>query len=107
MRHLIKDERINLKTRIDWFYNFAEKVDSDKLLYEITYNLVDENKIVFAELIGEGTSKLIRIDFNTNKGVKTGEFNTSKPFANIYFKVDKIKFYTDCDLDFKLNIYQN
>lgn len=107
MKAIAQNEIIQLKNRTDWFYNFSEKVDSDKLLYEITYNLSDENKIVFAELLGEGTSKLIRIDFNTNKGVKTGEFNTSKPFANIYFKADKIKFYTDCDLEFKLSIYES
>ena len=90
MKAIAQNEMIQLKNRIDWFYNCAEKVDSDKLKYEIIYNLTDEKKVVFAELIGEGVSKLIRIDFNTNNGVKSGEFNTSKPFANIYFKVDKI-----------------
>lgn len=107
MKAIAKNEIIQLRNKKDWFYNFTEKVDSDKLLYEIIYNLLDENKIVFAELIGEGTSKLIRIDFNTNKGVKTGEFNTLKPFANIYFKVDRIRFYTDSDVEFKLSVYEN
>jgi hypothetical protein len=107
MKAIAQNEIIQLKNKTDRFYSFAEKVDSDKLLYEITYNLADENKIVFAELIGEGTSKLTRINFNTNKGIKTGEFNTSKPFANIYFKVDKIRFYTDCDIEFKLSVYES
>jgi hypothetical protein len=105
MKYFIENAEINLKPREDWFYTFQETAESDKLFYDITYNLANENTIVFAELIGEGTAKLVRINFNTTKGKKTGEFSTDKPFSNIYFKVDKIRFYSDLEIEFKLSIY--
>lgn len=107
MKIVVNKEKIKLQPRQDWFLPFIEQVDSDKLFYEINYNLTDENKTIFAELVGVGTSKLIRIDLNTTKGVKNGEFNTNKPFANIYFKVEKIRFYCDSDLEFELSVFEN
>lgn len=105
MKYFIENAEINLKPREDWFYTFQETADSDKLFYDITYNLANENTIVFAELIGDGTAKLVRINFNTTKGEKTGEFSTEKPFANIYFKVEKIRVYCNTEIKFELSIY--
>ena len=108
MTPLLQREKVTLKAKADWIYNLETTVGSDRLFYEINYNSsLEKGKVIFAELIGESSTKLIRIDHNTNKNVKRGEFNTEKPFANIYFEVQRIRFYSDADVDFVLSVYTN
>ena len=64
-------------------------------------------KLYFAELTGNGASKLVNINFNTNKGVKTGEFISSTTFANIYFEVERIRLYSESDIEFSLTLFKN
>jgi hypothetical protein len=105
---LLQREKVTLKVKTAWIYNLETTVGSDRLFYEINYNSsVDKGKIIFAELIGESSTKLIRIDLNININVKRGEFNTEKPFANIYFEVDRMRFYSDIEMEFELSIYMN
>jgi hypothetical protein len=105
---LLQREKVSLEAKTDWIYKIETIVGSDRLFYEINYNgSLDKGKIIFSELIGESSTKLVRIDLNTNKNIKTGEFNTDKPFANIYFEVQRIRFYSDTDLDFELSVYVN
>jgi hypothetical protein len=105
---LLQKEKVTLKAKAYWIYKLETTVCSDRLFYEINYNSsLDKGKIIFSELIGESSAKLVRIDLNTNKNIKTGEFNTEKPFANIYFEVQRIRFYSDTDLDFELSVYVN
>ncbi len=105
--NFLNPEKIQLKAKLDWYYQLPEKVESDKLLYSINYDLTDENKIIFVELMGDGSSKLIRINLNTKKGVKTGEFNTHATFSNIYFQVERIRFFSECDIEFYLTLLKN
>ena len=63
----IYTETIQLQAKRDWFYQFAEKVESDRLFYSINYNLEDESKMIYAELIGDGSSKLIHINLNNTQ----------------------------------------
>lgn len=105
MKFLIKDTHIKLEPRQDWLHTLDEQGDSDSLFYEITYSLTNENAIVFAELIGQGSSKMVRINFNTTKGRKIGDFKTDKPFFNVYFPVEKIRFYSSQEIAFNLSIY--
>ncbi len=108
MTPLLQKEKVTLKAKADWIYKLETTVGSDRLFYEINYNSsLDKGKIIFAELIGESSTKLIRIAFNTTKNVKTGEFTTEKPFANIYFDVYRIRFYSNDDVDFDLSVYVN
>ena len=108
MTPLLQREKVTLKAKTDWIYKLETTIGSDRLFYEINYNRsTDKGKIIFAELIGDSSTKLIRIDLNTNKNVKTGEFNTEKPFANIFFEVQRIRFYSDADIDFELSVYVN
>ena len=81
----ISSEKIKLTSKDDYLYQLTEKVESDKLVYSISYDLMNEGKIIFAELMGDGSSKLVHINLNTNKGLKTGEFTTNMAFSNIYF----------------------
>ncbi len=107
MKPLIKDESISLIARQDWVYILTDKIECDKLFYAVHFNEMNKNKTVFTELLGEGLSKLIRIDFNTNKGFKTGEFNTQTTFTNIFFNVEKIRIYSEIDIEFVLSVYEN
>ena len=108
MTPLLQREKVTLEAKTDWIYKLETTVGSDRLFYEINYNSsLDRGKVIFAELIGESSTKLIRIDLNTNKNVKIGQFNTEKPFANIYFEVYRIRFYSDTDVDFELSVYVN
>jgi hypothetical protein len=97
--------QINLEPRKDWFYTLIEYADSEELFYDISYSPANENDIVFVELIGQGSLKMTRINFNTTKGRKVGDFKTEKPFSNIYFKVEKIKLYSKTYTSFKLSIF--
>ena len=103
----IYTDTVQLQAKHDWFYQLTEKIESDKLLYSINYNTADEAKIIFAELTGNGASKLVNINFNTNKGVKTGEFISSTTFANIYFEVERIRLYSESDIEFSLTLFKN
>ena len=103
----IYTDTVQLQAKHDWFYQLTEKIESDKLLYSINYSATDEAKIIFAELTGNGASKLVNINFNTNKGVKTGEFISSTTFANIYFEVERIRLYSESDIEFSLTLFKN
>lgn len=103
----LNSEKIHLKAKQDWYYHLPLKVESDKLVYSIDYNSIDEGKIIFAELMGDSSSKLVHINLNTNKGVKTGEFNTHTTFSNIYFQVECIRFYSEKDIEFHLTLFKN
>ena len=102
----IYEEAIQLKAKYDWHYNFTEKVESDTLFYSIKYDLADECKIIFVELTGNGSSKLIHVNLNTNKGVKTGEFINHTTFANIYFQVERMRLYSEADIEFNLTLFK-
>jgi hypothetical protein len=105
--NILNSEKIQLKSKQDWHYQLADKVGSDTICYQITYNLTDENNIIFVELIGDGLSKLVRINLNTTKGVKTGEFKSQATFSNIYFQVERIRFFSESDLEFHLTLFKN
>ena len=102
----IYTDTVQLQAKHDWFYQLTEKIESDKLFYSINYNTTDETKIIFAELTGNGASKLVNINFNTNKGIKTGEFISSTTFTNIYFEVERIRFFSEVDIEFILTVFQ-
>lgn len=102
----IYTELIQLKAKYDWFYNFTEKTDNDKLFYSIKYNSEDECKVIFAELTGGGSAKLIHINLNTNKGLKTGEFTNHTTFANIYFQVERMRLFSESDIEFNLTLFK-
>ena len=104
---IINSEKVQLKAKQDWCYQLPDKVGSDNLRYEVTYHLIDENNIIFVELIGDGLSKLVRINLNTTKGVKTGEFISQATFSNIYFQVERIRFYSESDMEFHLTLFKN
>jgi hypothetical protein len=97
--------QINLEPRQDWFYTLEEKANSDELLYEITYSLANENEIVFVELIGQGSTKMLRINFNTTKGRKIGDFRATSRFSDVYFQVEKIRLYCNIKITFELSVY--
>jgi hypothetical protein len=105
---LLQKEKVTLKAKTDWTYTLETTVGSDRLFYEINYNSsLDKGKIIFAELIGDSSTKLVRIDLNTNVNVKRGEFSNDKPFSNIYFEAYRIRFYSDIEIDFELSVYTN
>ena len=97
-------EKIELKAKLDYLYQLTEKVESDKLLYSINYDLMNEGKVIFAELIGDGSSKLIHVNLNTTKGVKTGEFITNTAFSNIYFMAERIRFFSEFNIEFHITL---
>lgn len=100
-------EKIELTAKYDYLYQLAEKVESDRLVYSISYDVMNEAKVIFAELMGDGSSKLVHINLNTNKGVKTGEFITHTAFSNIYFQVERIRFFSEFDIEFHLTLLKN
>ena len=100
-------EKIELKAKLDYLYQLTEKVESDKLLYSISYDIMNEGKVIFAELIGDGSSKLIHVNLNTTKGIKTGEFNIHTTFSNIYFQVERIRFFSEFNIEFYLTLLKN
>lgn len=102
----IYNEAIQLKSKYDWFYNFTETTESDKLFYSIKYSADDECKVIFAELIGSGSAKLIHINLNTGKGVKTGEFINHTTFASIYFQAERMRLYSESDIEFTLTLFK-
>lgn len=102
--HTISSEKIELTAKDDYLYQLTDKVESDKLVYSISYDLMNEGKIIFAELMGDGSSKLVHINLNTNKGVKTGEFTTNTTFSNIYFLVERIRFFSEFDIEFYITL---
>ena len=106
MRRILYKEPVTILPNKPWFYTLEEKTDSDKLLYEIIYNLTDQQKNIRAELSGEGATKMISIDFDLNEGVKSGFFISNKAFANIFFKVESIKLFSDSAITFELSLYQ-
>ncbi len=105
MQHILYKEQVTLLPNKPWFYDLTKTIDSDKLLYEIVYNLADKQKVVKAELSGEGATKIILIDFDLSEGVKSGLFISNKTFANIFFKVESIKLFCDTEITFKLILF--
>ena len=97
-------EKIELKAKLDYLYQLTEKVESDKLLYSISYDLMNEGKVIFVELIGDGSSKLIHVNLNTTKGIKTGEFTTNTAFSNIYFMAERIRFFSEFNIEFHITL---
>ena len=100
-------ENIQLVSKQEWLYRLTEKIACDNLLYSINYKESDEGKIISAKIIGKDTSKTVHISLNTNKGVKTGEFNSPATFGNIFFLAECIQFFCDTDIDFRITIFQN
>jgi hypothetical protein len=99
-------EKIELTTKCNYLYQLAEKVESDKLVYSMSYDLMNEGKIILVELIGDGSSKLIRINLNTNNGIIMGEFTTNTALSNIYFLVERIRFYSEFDISFYITLFK-
>lgn len=106
MMNPLYTDNIQLKANQSWIYSLAEKVESDKLLYTLNYQPADEGKIIFVELTGNNSSKLVRIELNTDKGLKTGEFKTHTAFSNIYFIVEHIRFFSEQEIEFHLTLFR-
>ncbi|MBA2611916.1 MAG: hypothetical protein H0U95_08100 [Bacteroidetes bacterium] len=105
MQRILYKEQITILSNKPWFHILEEKTDTDKLFYEIVYNLTDKQKVVKADLSGEGATKIILIDFDLIEGVKSGFFISNKTFANIFFKVESIKLFCNADITFKLSLF--
>ena len=75
-------------------------------LKKVNYYLADECKIIFVELTSNGSSKLVHINLNTSKGVKTGKFINHTTFANIYFQVERMRLYSEFDMEFNLTLFK-
>jgi hypothetical protein len=102
----LHSESIRLKPKSECRINLSEKTDSDVLLYSIIYNEVNEDKLIFAELNGEGSSKLISISLDKNKKSTSGEFARPNAHTDIFLRVDSIRLYSDTEIDFRLTIYK-
>ena len=103
----IYSQNVQLVAKQDWLCDFIEKTESDRLMYVIKYKQTDEGKIVFAKLTGNGASKMVHLNLNTNKGIKTGEFINNATFANIHIEVDCIRLYSEVEIEFDFTVFKN